>query len=68
MIQGQKKKADLLPLPPGFPYSFGIFQDYYREHDSFKESSDIAVIGTCALVRRISCIPLVFRRKDAFRY
>lgn len=56
------------PLPLGFPYSFGIFQDYYREHDSFKESSDIAVIGTCALVRIVSLNPLIFLKKGAFRH
>ncbi|KAF4338333.1 MFS monocarboxylate transporter [Fusarium beomiforme] len=33
----------------GFPFSFGIFQDYYRSHEPFAGSPGIATIGTCAL-------------------
>ena len=37
--------------PLGFPFSFGIFQDYYSTHAPFsKEPSGIAVIGTSAMV------------------
>ncbi|GFP58437.1 MFS-type transporter pynF [Trichoderma asperellum] len=32
----------------GFPFAFGIFQDYYRTHEPFKGSSKTAIIGTCA--------------------
>lgn len=35
----------------GFPFAFGIFQDYYRTHEPFAGSSQIAIIGTCAMVR-----------------
>jgi hypothetical protein len=35
----------------GFPFSYGIFQDYYTTHDPFKSKpSGIAAIGTSALV------------------
>ncbi|KAL7926456.1 major facilitator superfamily domain-containing protein [Trichoderma austrokoningii] len=32
----------------GFPFAFGIFQDYYRTHKPFEGSSKTAIIGTCA--------------------
>lgn len=34
----------------GFPFSFGIFQQYYSTHEPFKSSGNVAVIGTCAMV------------------
>lgn len=34
----------------GFPFAFGVFQDYYRTHEPFAGSSKIAVIGTTAMV------------------
>lgn len=34
----------------GFPFSFGIFQDYYRTLPDFAGAGNIAVIGTCAMV------------------
>ncbi|RFU72056.1 hypothetical protein TARUN_10208 [Trichoderma arundinaceum] len=33
----------------GFPFAFGIFQDYYRTHEPFAGSSNTAIIGTCAM-------------------
>ncbi|KAJ4263449.1 hypothetical protein NW762_006268 [Fusarium torreyae] len=33
----------------GFPFAFGVFQDYYSTQEPFKGSSAIAVIGTCAM-------------------
>ncbi|KAH6874352.1 major facilitator superfamily domain-containing protein [Thelonectria olida] len=33
----------------GFPFSFGVFQDYYQTHEPFQGSSGITIIGTCAL-------------------
>ncbi|KAH7320831.1 major facilitator superfamily domain-containing protein [Stachybotrys elegans] len=33
----------------GFPFAFGIFQDYYQTHEPFRGSDNIAVIGTCAM-------------------
>ncbi|KAL2016742.1 hypothetical protein VTK56DRAFT_3131 [Thermocarpiscus australiensis] len=33
----------------GFGYSYGVFQDYYSTHEPFVGSSNISVIGTCAL-------------------
>ena len=35
----------------GFCFSFGLFQDYYSKHEPFSGQSNIAVIGTCAMVR-----------------
>ena len=34
----------------GFPFAFGVFQNYYSTHPPFEGSSQIAVIGTCAMV------------------
>ncbi|TPX15531.1 uncharacterized protein E0L32_004229 [Thyridium curvatum] len=34
----------------GFPFSFGVFQDYYSEHEPFKGQPNIALVGTCAMV------------------
>ncbi|OTB07091.1 hypothetical protein M426DRAFT_318449 [Hypoxylon sp. CI-4A] len=33
----------------GFPFAFGVFQDYYTTHEPFQGSQNIAVIGTCAM-------------------
>ncbi|KAF5680779.1 monocarboxylate transporter [Fusarium heterosporum] len=33
----------------GFPFAFGVFQDYYSTNAPFEGSSSIAVIGTCAM-------------------
>ncbi|KAH7149022.1 major facilitator superfamily domain-containing protein [Dactylonectria estremocensis] len=33
----------------GFPFAFGVFQDYYSTHEPFSGSSEIAVIGTCSM-------------------
>jgi hypothetical protein len=39
----------------GFPFSFGVFQEYYSNHEPFSSApSGIATIGTTALVREIS--------------
>ncbi|KFA50385.1 hypothetical protein S40293_05198 [Stachybotrys chartarum IBT 40293] len=43
----------------GFPFAFGIFQDYYRTHEPFQGSSNIAVIGTCAMGIMYLDAPLV---------
>ncbi|KAM3540998.1 hypothetical protein ARSEF1564_006093 [Beauveria bassiana] len=43
----------------GFPFSFGVFQSYYSTHEPFAGSSQIAVIGTCALGIMYLDIPLV---------
>lgn len=34
----------------GYGTSFGVFQAYYQKHEPFKNSSNLAVIGTCAPV------------------
>ncbi|CAJ0552439.1 Ff.00g064180.m01.CDS01 [Fusarium sp. VM40] len=33
----------------GFPFSFGIFQDYYLTHEPFEGSGQIATIGTTSM-------------------
>ncbi|KAI1814176.1 major facilitator superfamily transporter [Poronia punctata] len=33
----------------GFPFAFGIFQDYYQSHEPFQTQGNIAVIGTSCL-------------------
>ncbi|KAH6884797.1 major facilitator superfamily domain-containing protein [Thelonectria olida] len=33
----------------GFPFSFGVFQDYYSTHEPFAGSTKIAIIGTCSM-------------------
>jgi hypothetical protein len=35
----------------GFAFAFGVFEEYYSTHEPFAGSHNIAVIGTCAMVR-----------------
>lgn len=35
----------------GFAFSYGIFQAYYTATPEFANSGDIALVGTCAMVR-----------------
>lgn len=44
----RKLLADKVVLP-GFPFAFGVFQNYYSTHEPFAGSPNIAVIGTCAM-------------------
>lgn len=35
----------------GFPFSFGVFQDYYTSHEPFLEdASHVSLIGSCCMV------------------
>jgi hypothetical protein len=34
----------------GFPFAYGVFQEYYSHTEEFKDQKNIAVIGTCAMV------------------
>ncbi|UKZ71090.1 uncharacterized protein TrAtP1_012055 [Trichoderma atroviride] len=43
----------------GFPFAFGVFQDYYRTHEPFAGSSKIAVIGTTAMGIMYLDIPII---------
>ncbi|EFY94170.1 MFS transporter [Metarhizium robertsii] len=43
----------------GFPFSFGVFQDYYSTHEPFAGSEQIPIIGTCAMGIMYLDIPLV---------
>lgn len=35
----------------GFAFTYGVFQAYYSDIPQFKDSGNIAVVGTCAMVR-----------------
>lgn len=37
----------------GFAFTYGVFQAYYSEVPQFKDSGNIAVVGTCAMVSKI---------------
>jgi hypothetical protein len=39
----------------GFPSCYGVFQEYYATSDEFAGSSNIAVVGACAMVRVAFC-------------
>ncbi|KJZ74354.1 hypothetical protein HIM_06360 [Hirsutella minnesotensis 3608] len=43
----------------GFPFAFGIFQDYYTRNEVFHDVSQIPIIGTCALGIMYLDLPLV---------
>jgi hypothetical protein len=48
----------MLDVVKGFPFSFGVFQEYYSTHESFaSEPFGIAAIGTTALVSTDGQIP-----------
>jgi hypothetical protein len=34
----------------GFPFTFGLFQEYYSAHAPFSSATNIAIIGTCSMV------------------
>ncbi|KAI0842552.1 MFS general substrate transporter [Hypoxylon sp. FL0890] len=43
----------------GFPFAFGVFQDYYSTHEPFAGSPNIAVIGTCSMGIMYRAAPLM---------
>ncbi|OTA89201.1 hypothetical protein M434DRAFT_398716 [Hypoxylon sp. CO27-5] len=43
----------------GFPFAFGVFQDYYSTHEPFAGSPNIAVIGTCSMGIMYLTAPLI---------
>ncbi|XXH03946.1 hypothetical protein Hte_010354 [Hypoxylon texense] len=43
----------------GFPFAFGVFQDYYSTHEPFAGSPNIAVVGTCAMGVMYLTAPLI---------
>ncbi|KAH7087172.1 major facilitator superfamily domain-containing protein [Paraphoma chrysanthemicola] len=44
----------------GFPFAFGIFQEYYTSNPPFAGSRNIPIIGTCAMGLMYLSSPLVF--------
>lgn len=53
-----RRNAVLANKRPGFPFAFGIFQNYYSTHAPFMGSPNIAAIGTTAMVDCSSPVPL----------
>ncbi|KAI3318009.1 major facilitator superfamily transporter [Xylariaceae sp. AK1471] len=43
----------------GFPFAFGVFQDYYNSHEPFAGQPHIAVIGTSAMGIMYLTAPLI---------
>lgn len=50
----------------GFPFSFGVFQDYYSTHPPFAGSRNIAVIGSCAMGIMYLDLPIIFAVMQRF--
>ncbi|KAM4056918.1 hypothetical protein HRG_003776 [Hirsutella rhossiliensis] len=50
----------------GFPFVFGVFHDYYVTHELFAGSSQIPIIGTCALGIMFLDVPLVMGLQRLF--
>lgn len=46
--------------PLGFPFAYGIFQEYYSSNPPFEGERNIAIIGTCAMGLMYLSAPLVF--------
>lgn len=44
----------------GFPFTFGLFQEYYSTHEPFASQGNTAVIGTCAMV----CVSIQRRERS----
>lgn len=44
----------------GFPFAYGIFQEYYSSNAPFEGERNIAIIGTCAMGFMYLSAPLVF--------
>lgn len=44
----RKAVADL--VCSGLPYSYGVFEKYYSDHEKFSDESGIAAIGTVGMV------------------
>jgi hypothetical protein len=54
----------VLNYDSGFPSSYGIFQEYYSAND-FVGSSNIAVVGTCAMVATLLILSDRYTKLDA---
>ncbi|RHZ60768.1 hypothetical protein CDV55_103831 [Aspergillus turcosus] len=50
----------------GFAQSFGVFENYYRTHEPFSDSTEIASIGTCAMGLAYLPTPIVIAIMFAF--
>ncbi|KAF2463580.1 MFS general substrate transporter [Lindgomyces ingoldianus] len=50
----------------GFPFAYGLFQEFYSSHEPFAGSKNIAVIGTCAMGVMYLSAPLVFGTLQRF--
>jgi len=50
----------------GFPFTFGLFQQYYSEHEPFASQGNVAVVGTCSMVCSSSLLFLSFCRRFGY--
>ncbi|EAW12319.1 putative MFS monocarboxylate transporter [Aspergillus clavatus NRRL 1] len=50
----------------GFAQSFGVFETYYRTHEPFSKSNEIAAIGTCAMGMAYLPTPIIIAVMFAF--
>ncbi|KAI8633800.1 major facilitator superfamily domain-containing protein [Xylariaceae sp. FL1651] len=50
----------------GFPFAFGVFQDYYNSHEPFAGQPNIAVIGTSAMGIMYLTAPIIMGCCRAF--
>lgn len=46
-------------MEPGFPFSFGVFQEHYSTHEPFAGEPNIAVVGTCSMGIMYLTAPLI---------
>ncbi|KAI1435196.1 major facilitator superfamily transporter [Xylaria sp. CBS 124048] len=51
----------------GFPFAFGIFQDYYNSHEPFKGQPNVAIIGTSTMGVMYLTSPLIMGLCRMFR-
>lgn len=49
-------------IAQGLPYSYGVFEKYYSEHELFSDQSGVAAIGTVGIVRM--SFPIVKRHSN----
>ncbi|KAI2640108.1 major facilitator superfamily transporter [Xylaria nigripes] len=51
----------------GFPFAFGVFQDYYNSHEPFEGHPNIAVIGTSTMGVMYLTSPIIMGFCQTFR-
>lgn len=57
IVWGERRQMDVLYHAHtstdhlGFPYSFGVFEKYYTNHEAFAHHSGVSAIGTSLTVK-----------------